>query len=297
MSDIIFSRQISGIFAQEALRQADFPMAARHFHENLELYFMLEGERYYFVDQDTYHLQPGIAILVNRNQIHKTSKVSAKSGHHRFMLHLDAAVLDSLFSLPSVPSIKAIGDNYWGVAEFSAEDWQLAGQLMDLLKKEMKLDTAESDGISLLLAIQLLLLFVRNRKDRSITEYKHQLSDHKVNTGIYQKIHEIALYLQNHCSEPCTLDMLSAHFYISGSYLTRVFKSVTGFTVTEYLTVCRVRKAKQLLCDTGISITEIAAICGFGNITYFERVFKRITEYTPLQYRKAVTIPENRIQK
>lgn len=87
----------------------------------------------------------------------------------------------------------------------------------------------KGNDFSLLLAIQLLLLFVRNRKDRSITEYKHQLSDHKVNTGI--------------------------------------------------------------------SITEIAAICGFGNITYFERVFKRITEYTPLQYRKAITIPENRIQK
>lgn len=288
MSDIIFSRQIPGILVHDALRQADFPMASRHFHKNLELYFMLEGERYYFVDQDTYHLQPGIAILVNRNQIHKTSKVSSGSGHHRFMLHLDAAVLDGLFSLPSIPSVKAIGENYWGVAEFSAKDWQLVRQLIEMIKKEMESDTTESNSMILLFTLQLLLLFVRNRKDQEITDHRQQLTNHKVDTGIYQKVHEIALYLQNHCSEPCTLDQLSAQFYISSSYLTRVFKSVTGFTVTEYLTVCRVRKAGNLLRDTTISITEIAAICGFGNITYFERVFKRITEYTPLQYRKEV---------
>lgn len=286
MSDIVFSRQIPGIFAQEALRQADFPMPSRHFHENLELYFMLEGERYYFVDQDTYHLKPGIAILVNRNQIHKTSKAGARSGHHRFMLHLDAAVLDGLFSLPSIPSVKDIGENYWGVAEFSAKDWQLASQLIEMIKKEMESNTTESNGMSILLTFQLLLLFVRNRKDQEFTGHRHQLSNHKVNIGIYQKVHEIALYLQNHCSESCTLDKLSSQFYISSSYLTRVFKSVTGFTVTEYLTICRVRKAGNLLCDTNISITEIAAICGFGNVTYFERIFKRITEHTPLQYRK-----------
>lgn len=286
MSDIIFSRQLPGILAQEALRQADFPMASRHFHENLELYFMLDGERYYFIDQDTYLLQPGTAILVNCNQIHKTSKVSTKSGHHRFMLHLNAAVLDNLFSLPSIPSVKDIGESYWGVAEFSAKDWQSACQLIEMIKKEMEYNTAESNGMSFLLTLQLLLLFVRNRKDQEITSHSNQLSNHKVNTGIYQKVHELALYLQNHCSEPCTLKELSAQFYISSSYLTRVFKSVTGFTITEYLTICRVRKAGSLLCNTNLSITEIAAICGFGNITYFERIFKRITEYTPLQYRK-----------
>ena len=103
---------------------------------------------------------------------------------------------------------------------------------------------------------------------------------------VWQNQQIVALYLQNHLAESCSLDELSAHFFISRSRLTRMFKSVTGFTVNEYLTVYRVRSAKTLLDKTDLSITEISLRAGFGNITYFERVFKRLTGMTPMQYKK-----------
>ncbi len=70
------------------------------------------------------------------------------------------------------------------------------------------------------------------------------------------------------------------------AYLTRIFKSITSFTVKEYLILCRIRNAKTLLQTTSLSITEIAARTGFGNITNFEKNFKSMTSMTPLQYRK-----------
>lgn len=286
MNEITFSKQIPGLFAEEYLRVTEFSMADRHFHESLELYFMLEGERYYFIEQDTYHIKPGMAILVNRNQIHKTSMVSGNKKHLRFLLQLDPSVLDSYFSLPEVPDIRSFGDHYWGVAEFTSEEWQQVLFTLDLLKKEMNRTDTTGNTISLLLTMQLITLFVRSRCQQEISQRKSSAASHKVHTGMYQKVHEIALYLQNHCSESCPLDDIAAHFYISRPYLTRIFKSITGFTVTEYLGVCRIRRAKMLLQETNLSITDISAQTGFGNITYFEKVFKKMTDCTPFQYRK-----------
>lgn len=65
-----------------------------------------------------------------------------------------------------------------------------------------------------------------------------------------------------------------------------MFKQITGFTVVEYLSFVRVRKAEGLLCETDLSITEIAGETGVGNVTYFERVFRTATGLAPLQYRK-----------
>ena len=286
MNEITFSKQIPGLFAEEYLRVTEFSMADRHFHESLELYFMLEGERYYFIEQDTYHIKPGMAILVNRNQIHKTSMVNGNQKHLRFLLQLDPSVLDSFFSLPEAPDLRSFGENYWGVAEFSSEEWQQVLSTLDLLKKEMNRSDTTGNTISLLLTMQLITLFIRSRRQQEISQRKSPTASHKVHTGMYQKVHEIALYLQNHCSEPCPLDDIAAHFYISRPYLTRIFKSITGFTVTEYLIVCRIRRAKMLLKETNLSITDVSAQTGFGNITYFEKVFKRMTDCTPFQYRK-----------
>lgn len=79
---------------------------------------------------------------------------------------------------------------------------------------------------------------------------------------------------------------LVLYFYNSRSYLTRIFKETTGITVVQYLTVVRIRQAARLLRETDSPITEIADLCGFGNVTYFEKVFHRIRGMTPRQYRK-----------
>ena len=286
MSDIVFQAQIPGVFAEETLLRQDFSMARRHLHESTELYFMLEGERYYFIEQDTYHVKQGMAVLINRDQIHKTSMVSGSTGHHRFLLQLDPSVLDGMFSLPEIPDVDSLGRKYWGVAEFSGEDWRQALDVIGMLKGEIQRREPESGAMARLFAMQLLMLFVRNRRQQEIAWRKNQVSGHPVHTGIHRTVHEVALYLQNHSAQACSLDMLAGRFYISRAYLTRMFKSVTGFTITEYLTVCRIRKARVLLEETELSVTEIASRTGFGNITYFEKVFKEMTHETPLRYRK-----------
>lgn len=295
--DIIFSGEIAGIMAEETHRAQTFSMVRRHFHESLELYFLLDGERFYFIDRDTYHVKAGNAVLIDRNQIHKTSPAGNSDTHSRFLLQIDGEQLSPYFRLLGFSGTDAFARQYWGLAEFSPRDWQMALTLIEGIKNEMALmhrskgpnrlqGNPVSEKLIIMHTVELLLLFSRSRGETEAAQWKQPGLQHTVHTGMHQKVHEIASYLQSNSAENISLEELSAGFYISKSYLTRIFKAVTGFTVTEYQIFCRIRKAQLLLTETSLSITEIAEQTGFGNITYFERIFRRATTKTPMQYRK-----------
>ena len=107
-----------------------------------------------------------------------------------------------------------------------------------------------------------------------------------VDTDMQKTIQDVSIYLQEHYTENLTLDNMAKQFHISKSSLTTNFKKMTGLTIKEYVRLYRIRKARQLLLKTNLSITEIALQTGFGNVTYFERVFKTFYEMSPLRFRK-----------
>ena len=93
---ILFSGKTEGLSAEEAGWNSSFSMQTRHFHSELELYILMEGERYYFVDQNTYHLVPHTGILIGRNRIHKTSVCPENPAHRRFLLEYSPNPYDML---------------------------------------------------------------------------------------------------------------------------------------------------------------------------------------------------------
>ena len=272
--EILFQEEISGIFAEEAVRRHSFSMVSRHFHQSLELYFLLEGERFYFVEQDTYHMKEQMAILVDQNQIHKTCPAGNGKSHHRFLLQLEGEALSCLLKLCGFRGLLEFGEQYRGITCFSDGEWK------QVLEGMVRLYTA-----------QLLLLLIRTRSRAEAEGWKEPGQTNIVHTGMYQKVHEIAIYLQNHSTGKLCLDDLAAHFFISRSYLTRIFRTVTGFTVNEYQNICRIKKAQILLRETSLTMTEIAMETGFGSLPYFERVFRKATAQTPMQYKKSHPSP------
>nr|WP_306798758.1 helix-turn-helix transcriptional regulator [Oceanobacillus saliphilus] len=70
------------------------------------------------------------------------------------------------------------------------------------------------------------------------------------------------------------------------SHLSRKFKQETGMTITLYQQMVRINKSKHLLRTEDLSIEEIAWIVGYEDSSYFARVFKKDTGYTPSQYRE-----------
>ena len=76
------------------------------------------------------------------------------------------------------------------------------------------------------------------------------------------------------------------HVGLSASYVCTVFKNETGQTLNQYLTTLRMEKAKLLLSDPQIRISEISARVGYSDGSYFGKSFRRYTGYSPSDYRE-----------
>ncbi len=92
-------------------------------------------------------------------------------------------------------------------------------------------------------------------------------------------------FIQAHVDESITLAQVVAHVRVSRFYFCKLFKRATGMTLTEYVTRLRLEKAKTLLVDPSLRISEIVFAAGFGSIPQFNSVFKRFAGMSPTDYR------------
>ncbi len=115
---------------------------------------------------------------------------------------------------------------------------------------------------------------------------KNSYSNRSDFDSITSKIYSITAYIHSHYTEQLSLDVLAKKFYISSFYLSHQFKKVTGFTLTDYIQMTRVRNAQTLLLSTAAPITEIAFQCGFTSFSQFNRAFNKFLHISPSGFRK-----------
>ena len=100
-------------------------------------------------------------------------------------------------------------------------------------------------------------------------------------------------YIENNYTKRLYLDEIAKRACLSKYHFCRVFKTLTGQTVMEYVNNVRIEKAKELLRKSFLSITEICFKVGFTNLSNFNRTFKKIEAIAPSKYRK---IQQNNIK-
>jgi len=84
---------------------------------------------------------------------------------------------------------------------------------------------------------------------------------------------------------------VSGHVHVSREHLTRQFAKYTGCTLWDFVTICRVEKAKELLHESAMPVKEIASRVGYTCLSSFFRAFAGHTGLTPNRYRKAIRNP------
>ena len=99
-------------------------------------------------------------------------------------------------------------------------------------------------------------------------------------------IDNIILYIKGSSQYDIKLSYIAECFHYNEQYLGRLFKKKTGKTYNEYLNSVRIDEAKHLLIKTKEPIIDIALKVGFNNVTYFNRIFKILTHFTPSEFRE-----------
>jgi len=94
-------------------------------------------------------------------------------------------------------------------------------------------------------------------------------------------------FMHDHCGRELSLREIAEAAYVSEFYFARLFKKVTGQTPHAYLAILRVEKARRLLAETDLAITEIGARVGYTSQSHFTKVFRAATGVTPKAFRDA----------
>lgn len=93
-------------------------------------------------------------------------------------------------------------------------------------------------------------------------------------------------YMEAHSAEKFSLREMAGALFVNGSYLLRTFRHQTGITPLHYHHLIRCEKAKELLAQTGQSISEIGETVGYVSSSHFSHVFRGVAGCTPGEYRR-----------
>ncbi|MGG4045930.1 response regulator [Paenibacillus favisporus] len=94
-------------------------------------------------------------------------------------------------------------------------------------------------------------------------------------------------YISNHYHQDLSIEEVAEVADLSISHFCTLFKQVSGYTFLEYLTECRMDKAKYMLSHTSVKVYQIAPLVGYQDPKYFTQVFKKATGQTPTEYRES----------
>lgn len=108
----------------------------------------------------------------------------------------------------------------------------------------------------------------------------------KVDEQVEGPIKKAIDYVDNKLEHPLSLKEVARHVHLNPSYFSVLFKEQTNMTFSEYITRCRIQKAKSLLLNSNYSVAEVSEMVGYNTSKYFIKIFKEYEGITPSKYKK-----------
>lgn len=262
--------------AKKKRESSVYHMPSYHYHSSYEIYYLLDGQRYYFIKDRRYKVQKGSLILLDSNEIHRTLNWDDPR-HTKIMIQFDGSFLKQFFKGEHIHNMMMCFKGIKVLTLDLKQQYEVESLLLQLISENEIKHQDQSLYISSMLS--QLLLTVKRYQENPTCDYKSDYS-------LHSKIEDILTYINANYSQDLTLQCISQHFFISPNYLCKIFKDTTGFTYINYLNQVRIQSAQELLRNSDLNINSISCRVGFKSTTHFGRVFKNIVHLSPLQYRK-----------
>lgn len=254
---------------------------ACHTHSSMEIMYVISGECKVEVEMQELQMKKHQFIFIDSDVPHRL--IVEKNKPCR-MLNLEFALTNMNRTFPTINELAEESDELQELLARN-EAYHLLkdrnGVFHSLRNLVLELDNRMNEVRDNYLMVhilftQLLLLIARNvadTKDQSI-----QLSN--------PYLKKVIEYLHENYDYDIKIEQLSTITHLHPNYLHRIFKESMGCTIIDYLTKIRMEKAKMLITQTDIPITEVASFIGMNSSQYFSKVFKKHIGITPSALRK-----------
>lgn len=256
-----------------------------HWHEELEALWVSEGSVLMAAGTEKFHLRQGQGFFVNAGVLHAvwadSEKTSQSSRLHSMVFHprLIGGSPDSIYwqhylrPLLQNPSLK------YTLLD-TQNPWQ--SKALSCLEAAWQSCVSEEAGYEFqvreFLSSMVLQIFLHASSE------KKELSERALRNT--ERVKLMLNFIRKHYAEDLNVSRIAASAGISESEALRCFRSTIGEPPMRYLRRFRIQEAAGLLASTEQTAAEIGAFCGLPDASYFTKLFREQTGYTPAEYRK-----------
>ncbi len=236
--------------------ESNFPT---HLHSSIEIIYIIQGEVISTVNNNT--------CILHKHDV----AVCLPFDIHSYTSYCDFKYLLITLSPEYIFDINNFAkSNFFSNAFFSCTD-----NFSNIIDKLYNSYLANDDHF--VYKGYLYLLFAEIKEQLNHTQYKYS------NESI--ALQKALIYINNNFDKEISLNIISYELKVSRTYLSKLINRQLNMSFSDYLNLHRISKAKDLLLDNYLNITEIALECGYDNSRTFDRAFKKIVGKTPKEFK------------
>jgi AraC-like DNA-binding protein len=244
----------------------------------MEFLYFIRGSAIIYINSSPIQAREGDLIIVNSNELHAGENTSGELDYICVIVgvsHLHGAIVDPVetkYITPIERNLILFDNKISGVQNIAACIENIAEEYK---AKRLGYELEVKSNIYHLLAI-----LMRNHVNKILTK-----GEYRTRVKNLERFKDIFRYMDENYTEEITIEKLSKMVNLSGFHFCRIFKELTGKTLSEYVNGLRISKAEKLLLDPDLSVSEIAAQSGYNDINYFSRMFKKHRKMSPTRFR------------
>lgn len=245
-----------------------------HWHEEHEFIYILSGNARIRIGTDLFELKEGECAYVKPGEMHSISTDDESS------LDYYAVVFHPSFLTSELDICNKYLNSKYVIKSYFTSDTEEQKIIPEMVYQLCTSLIEKSFAYELKVKAYLFHIFAQI--------FEHELFEIAScdNKKVVEKLGKVISYIHTNCRSYITVEELAKVSGYSASHFSRFFKELTGKTPIDYINRQRIYSACEMLKQTNLSIIEVSLECGFENVGYFIKTFKKYTDYTPQRYKQ-----------
>lgn len=252
-------------------------MGAFHWHDFLEITYVLSGKGVYYIEDKKIPVEAGDFLIINNIERHRV-QYERETPLYETVLHFDAAILQT-FIHDGCNLFDYNGAIFHNKLELNDENREQLISILDTVVEEFR---EKKDYYELCIISQLTYFISLALRYCDVHLLTAPESDSR--SSNIARLENILKYLSAHLDQETTLKSVAKRFFLNPTYFSEYFKKMMGVTFTEYMRELRISRAVQLLEQDNMRIVDIAFACGFSSTSAFYEAFSRVHGIPPQKY-------------
>ncbi|MGN0348344.1 MAG: AraC family transcriptional regulator [Roseburia sp.] len=259
--------------------RSNFYKFGKHLHSNMELYHFLTGQCKMDIGNQVITCHKGDVVLLLPNIVHSFYLDTAErcTFHH---IHFTPDLYSNVFVQETDDSETDLMTTFIlkNHTYFKTKaDERLSGLILSIVEKAAS-KTPSANAYMNLNLLELMLYVLEKSECKALSTERSQTKNEYVSAAL--------TFIQKNYATKLLIRDISNHLNISSRYLSKIFFEHMNVTIGNYLNNYRINQSIDLMRNTDMTLTEIAAQVGLKDSQHFSKLFKSIIGINPHQYRK-----------